>query len=227
MELPIYNNFQYFKDNYVKDFEFLNNIDFRKYLEFLNYQYSEIIQLQNKIKGASINRIDELKGEYKDERILKYVIRENFGFYKNKDKNSIEIKYQNDEVRFLNFQLKREIRYNEISKAHSEILNFVQLEMFKLNVTATNKKPTKKSKLSNPKKLALLQELGIFELPIIKNLSDDKQNEIIGLLLDADKTEFVYKNRLNINSKNPNYQIDKYGSYKYLDEMRNLLKEME
>lgn len=61
----------------------------------------------------------------------------------------------------------------------------------------------------------------------MKNLSDDKQNEIIGLLLDADKTEFVYKNRLNINSKNPNYQIDKYGSYKYLDEMRNLLKEME
>jgi len=84
----------------------------------------------------------------------------------------------------------------------------------------------KKKRLSNPRKLALLHELGIFDLPKMKNLSDDSQNEIISLLLDADKTEFVYKNRLNINSKDPSYQIDKYGAYKYLDEMKRLISDI-
>ncbi|MGV4414368.1 hypothetical protein [Chryseobacterium sp. T1] len=117
------------------------------------------------------------------------------------------------------------LQQKTIKEKCKEVILFFDVEIQKEQIKGTNLKP--KSKLSNPKKLALLQELGIFDLPIMKNLSDDKQNEIIGLLLDADKQEFVYKNRLNINSKNPNYQIDKYGSYKYLDEMKKLLKEME
>lgn len=102
-------------------------------------------------------------------------------------------------------------------------------EQEKLINKLSNVKEKKQPKLSNPKKLALLHELGIFELPIMKNLSDDKQNEIIGLLLDADKKEFVYKNQANINTLNSNkpYDITKYTAYTYLDDMRALLSEMK
>lgn len=93
--------------------------------------------------------------------------------------------------------------------------------------TDKGSKNIKKTTLSNPKKLALLTELGIFDLPIMRQLSEDNQNEIIALLLDANKIEFVYKNRLNINSKNPVYQIDKYTSFQYLDDMRKLLEELK
>ena len=72
-----------------------------------------------------------------------------------------------------------------------------------------------------------LAEYKNFDKPEIERLSEYEINKIEVKKEKSDKTEFVYKNRLNINSKNPNYQIDKYGSYKYLDEMRNLLKEME
>ena len=110
---------------------------------------------------------------------------------------------------------------NFLKQTIQETNKIIALLIFE--ITKQPKQYNIKPKLSNPKKLALLQELGIFDLPIMKNLTREKQNEIIGLLLDADKTEFVYKNRLNIDSKNPSYQIDKYGAYKYLEEMQNLI----
>ncbi|WP_407498216.1 hypothetical protein [Elizabethkingia anophelis] len=141
-------------------------------------------------------------------------------------------------ILLLNYIRKR-IDYNDIE---FDFNGFVQNEFLEkreiykkldkklelLNPRANGKKIKNDSKrLSNPKKLALLQELGVFELPILKSLSQDKQNEIIGFLLDADKKEFVYKNRININSKDPSYQTDKYTAYQYLDEMRKMISEME
>ncbi|UCA62118.1 hypothetical protein KB553_11505 [Chryseobacterium rhizoplanae] len=102
---------------------------------------------------------------------------------------------------------------------------FLQRKIIESNATLIEKKQIKR--LTNPKKLALLQVMGFFDLPAIANLSSDKQNEIVALLLDADKKEFVYKNRLNLNSKNPNYQIDKYTAYQYLEEMKAMLNNME
>ncbi|ASE62561.1 hypothetical protein CEQ15_14190 [Chryseobacterium indologenes] len=82
-----------------------------------------------------------------------------------------------------------------------------------------------KTKYSNPQKLALLQVLGFFELPIFKSLSETKINEITGIILGADPKEFVYKNRLNIKSKAPSYQIDKYTAFQYLDEMKSFINQ--
>ncbi|QIG89400.1 hypothetical protein G6R40_06775 [Chryseobacterium sp. POL2] len=120
------------------------------------------------------------------------------------------------------------LQQNIIKEKCKEAVLFFNVEIQKEQIKGLNQKIKSKPKpaLSNPKKLALLYELGIFDLPIMKNLTSEKQNEIIGLLLDADKIEFVYKNRLNIDSKNPSYQIDKYGAYKYLEEMQKLISDI-
>ncbi|MGN7758904.1 hypothetical protein ACTJIV_15635 [Chryseobacterium sp. 22532] len=115
----------------------------------------------------------------------------------------------------------------------NEYLELYEISKFLLNkrkILQEDKTKTlinSKIKFSNPKKLALLQTIGFFDSPFIKNLSEDKQNQIVALLLDADKKEFVYKNRLNLNSKNPNYQIDKYTAFQYVEEMEQLLNGMQ
>ncbi len=132
MELAIYDNFQRFQDNYIKDFGQFDEVSLADYLTYLEYQYSEIINLQNQIKKITLKEFDEIKNDYEDKRILNYFVKHTFG-PSEKNADEIEIKFQNDEVKLLNFQTKRQMRYIEISKAHSEILNFVKLELLKLN----------------------------------------------------------------------------------------------
>lgn len=126
---------------------------------------------------------------------------------------------------FNEFVLKRfeNIHMKLINNFH-EITLYIERKRIESKINTQLKKIN--NKLSNPKKLALLKAIGFFDLPTIIKLSEDSQNEIVALLLDADKKEFVYKNRLNLNSKNPNYQIDKYTAFQYVEEMERLLNEM-
>ncbi len=166
---------------------------------------------------------DYKKGESKQDYLLKVRL----GLIKLSSEEK-HVEEKEEERRTLNDKVFNAFLKEVICLNLDEIVNFILsklLEIKNLKELSTNTKQQTKRKLSNPKKLALLSELGIFDLPTMKNLSDDSQNEIIGLLLDADKTEFVYKNRLNINSKDPSYQIDKYGAYKYLDEMKRLISD--
>lgn len=104
-----------------------------------------------------------------------------------------------------------------------EIQEFIINEIYKIEFLDINKKESSGKSYSNPQKLALLHELGFFELPIFKNINETKINEITGFLLNANPKEFVYKNRLNLKSKSPNYQTDKYTAYQYLEEMKKLI----
>lgn len=133
--------------------------------------------------------------------------------------------------------------FNEMNKLHEHQIDIgisLYMELNAISSFLTNKiiettinnktniaSRKNKKVMTNPKKLALLQTIGFFDLPIMRNLSEDNQNEVIALLLDADKKEFVYKNRLNLNSIDPNYQTDKYTAFQYVDEMEEMLKNMQ
>ncbi|AZA52061.1 hypothetical protein [Chryseobacterium sp. G0201] len=122
----------------------------------------------------------------------------------------------------------KSIKFDYSRFIKNEYIEYHKIAKFLINraesLQASKKKENiLKIKYKNPQKLALLQELGFFDLPIFTTLGEAKANEITGILLDADPKEFVYKNRLNLKSKSPNYQIEKYTSYQYLEEMKRLI----
>lgn len=197
---------EFYKNKFSADIDW-NNLTKSKSKIFEQLSNKQYIEFRNHILERGGIDIDYRFIELSKKLISDYLILD-----KKLDSNNVE-------VNFLYFDSGSFFR-NEYKEQHL-IYNFL-IEKSKI---PTTKKLVKK-KLSNPKKLALLHELGIFDLPKMKNLSDDRQNEIIGLLLDADKTEFVYKNRLNINSIDPRYQTDKYTSYHHLDEMKKLLEDI-
>lgn len=111
-------------------------------------------------------------------------------------------------------------KYDVFLDEVGKIINFIKS---KIEIEPSHSKKKIKAKLSNPQKLALLHELGFFDLPVFESLTETRVNEITGLLLEADPKEFVYKNRLNLRSKSPEYQINKYTAYQYLEEMKKLI----
>ena len=216
----------------------ISNEDFKEYL----HKYKLKTEIQNTFSKyiqkihTDLEWICDVIEESKKDMYIHLLHITNVGLKLNyKDPNFEPSDAENLTISITNrFQFETESKYNvEMSNKSDELIPnygykvFLEFKKYLLEKTkiTLNQKP--KTKLSNPKKLALLCELGIFDLPLMKGLSDEQQNEIIGLILDADKKEFVYKNRLNINSKDPNYQIDKYGSYKYLEEMRTLINNLK
>lgn len=112
----------------------------------------------------------------------------------------------------------RKIQRNELDIENSGAMaNQLRRDILsEINPTAKTKK------LSNPKKLALFAAI-LRNPEKFHNLPDDKQHEAIAQLLDADKTEFVYKNMINLKSKSPSYQIDKYTAFQYVEAMEKYL----
>ena len=227
-----YYTFKSFEDNYLNVFKHLEdkNITLKQYLMYLRDWYSEISEFILFNFRLTLTREESVKAkefisDYFDLNMLIPVIKK--CEYENMPKviyrSNFDISFIDDSDSSIGVLLLNIL--NEFSK----IINLIEKELIRLDVYSIQENPKliKRQKLSNPKKLALLHELGLFDLPIMKKLSEDSQNEIVSLLLDANKKEFVYKNRLNINSKSPNYQTDKYTSYQYLDEMRMLLYEIE
>ncbi|WP_139422332.1 hypothetical protein [Chryseobacterium mulctrae] len=229
MKVPIYFNLDKLEREYLIDFMDLKKndpkLDFLTYLDSLSEIYFDIHSQMSVITHNEEILIESLEKYFNDKEFDDYIFT-NFGFeIVDFQKSNQKIKEENLFGSFVRYKI-FEIAFG-IRLVTDDIYRFILNEILKLQITHTKKELQKIKTLSNPKKLALLQELGIFDLPIMQNLTDDKQNEIVALLLDADKTEFVYKNRLNINSKNPSYQTDKYTSYQHLESMKQLLDDMK
>ncbi|WP_027383252.1 hypothetical protein [Epilithonimonas caeni] len=206
MEITIYCTYKDFKTYYLNDFRVLKEnqaISIRDYYSILSEKYRFIFNSFPLGKDNQQEKKSFIESTFNKERLenffLQLIIKE------------FAITYEN--------------AYEITDKMMDEIFHiftFLDEEILKLPEQDAPKKKIKIT-LSNSKKIALLFELGIFETPIMKSLTPTKQNEIIGLLLDADPKEFVYKNRLNLISKSPKYQIEKYTAYQYLDEMKDLI----
>ncbi|WP_179471565.1 hypothetical protein [Chryseobacterium sp. H1D6B] len=219
-----YANLSDFKDEYIIDFE---NDD--RYNNLL-YYLQDLLKYYNEF-AKSILEKEEFPDEI-DEFIESMELNSKlYSLYLSKDQWTED---QFKELQTLNEAEKREMIltknvfvFNSFWHMNlEEIAKFINSELIKLKHSIIPI-PKNKVKLTNPKKLALLHAIGFFDLLIVKNLSEDNQNEIVALLLDADKKEFVYKNRLNLNSIDPSYQIDKYTAYQYVEEMGKLLDEMK
>jgi len=238
MEIPIYFNIEYFKKDYLKDFKEIrkSNPDLNL-IEYYNLIRKTYFNLHADLSRIDMNEellIELLCGLYKNGEFIRFLYDEYFD----------DINYIFDNLgltgrkRHLSYEIFveviKELVANEINNIDgkiafisAEIQEFILNEVYKIEFQINPKKNTYKGKLSNPKKLAFLQVIGFFDLPIMQNLSEDKQNEIVSLLLDADKKEFVYKNRLNLNSIDPTYQTDKYTAYQHIGEMEKILNEMQ
>lgn len=233
--IPHY-NFDDFENNYLQDYvKYLGESEKRfgllEYYDQLEDYYSELLGVlgQNLFSDNLIEIIREtFDWELMQEFItVKYPKITEKAIIKGNGKHTITYSLDIDSIRLKQQEIGFSL-YMELSKIFKFLNNkSIELTINQYEIKKIKNPKSKKLDLSNPKKLALLQVIGFFDLPAISNLSEDKQNEIVALLLDADKKEFVYKNRLNLNSKNPNYQIDKYTAFQYLDEMKAMLNNME
>lgn len=182
--------------------------------------WDEIVIDKGKIKEIDYTKITDealkifLKymGDINNELLLTKLPRIFLHNYTYINKNKIKFDYYG-------FMQNEYIEYHKIAKYLFKRIDDLQNTKDKVN--------TYKIKYKNPQKLALLQELGFFELPIFNTLTETRINEITGILLNADPKEFVYKNRLNLKSKKPLYQVDKYTAYQYLEEMKRLIFDTE
>ncbi|WP_080780240.1 hypothetical protein [Chryseobacterium phocaeense] len=182
--------------------------------------WDEIVVDKGKIKEIDYTKITDealkifLKymGDINNELLLTKLPRIYLHNYTYINKNKIKFDYYG-------FMQNEYIEYHKIAKYLFKRFDDLQNTNHKVN--------THKIKYKNPQKLALLQELGFFELPIFNTLTETRINEITGILLDADPKEFVYKNRLNLKSKSPDYQTHKYTAYQYTEEMKRLISETD
>ncbi|WP_291868599.1 hypothetical protein [Maribacter sp.] len=80
------------------------------------------------------------------------------------------------------------------------------------------------NKISLPHQIALLNEIGFFELDYFKNATQTKRNKIISKLLNADLRGV----RGNIKTLDPNTteNIFRFTSYKHIDEVKNYLNKL-
>lgn len=210
MEYNIYQSLQefinYFEDDYYLEYVEINpNLTFIEYLTDILKLYSALVQEGNKMWNVYAK-------DLKANKITKEI-------YDDLTTNNRRISHQFFEIsRFIERKISRKkVDFEETTATVTKIKNEILSE---INPKAKNKK------WSNPKKLAFIEVL--LRNPVaFQNLSEDKQNEIIAKFLDADKTEFVYKNRINIKSKAPSYQIDKYTAYQYIEEMESFLNDMK
>lgn len=230
MELPVYFDFKKFERNYLIDFKDMRSknpsLHILDYYKQISDTYFKIHADLNKINFTNNDLIDylfELYNTHKDflhclNDLFFDTFMEKFKERKRKDKyfTSSELV---KEIIIEN----TEIIGSTIDYVVQEIQDFILNETYKIEFHSQDKKVSKGKTYTNPQKLALLQELGFFELPIFKGLTETRVNEITGLLLGADPKEFVYKNRLNLKSRDPDYQTDKYTAYQYLEEMKRLI----
>lgn len=200
-----------------------NSLTFAKYLELLIIKYTK---LYNRLEELIVDeQFTVLVDTYFKNIWFLVFFKVNFGFVKERKVNYEDFKkLLNDFIQARAFEV-GDCLLDSVGK----ICQFISNEKLKLSInTEENKKinTNKRKVLKDTEKLALAHELGFFELLESQNMPDDKINRIMGLFLDKDPKEFVYKNLLNINSKNPNYQTDKYTAYQYLEPMKKLIDEL-
>tara|TARA_R110002167_G_scaffold176569_3_gene376076 strand:- start:838 stop:1713 length:876 start_codon:yes stop_codon:yes gene_type:complete len=116
--------------------------------------------------------------------------------------------------------------YTEVTEKHNNYLITKFITELKILITSLqNTLPTKneisKSKISLPHQIALLNEIGFFELDYFKNITDTKRNIIISKLLNTN-TRSVKGNISALNPKS-NENPSKYTSYNYMDEVKKYL----
>ncbi|AZB19737.1 hypothetical protein [Chryseobacterium indologenes] len=231
MKLPIYFNVKEFQKNYLRDFKQLKskNPSFKiiDYYKCISDTYFNIHAELNEISYTNDDLIDYIFETFHQEESFQNFINDKFF-------DTIIEKFKKAKLKRYDYvvtpKIVKEIIIENIeliggiiNYVVQEIQEFITNEIYKIEFLDTNKKTSQEKSYSNPQKLALLHELGFFELPIFKNLSEAKINEITGILLNANPKEFVYKNRLNLKSKSPNYQTDKYTAYQYLEDMKKLI----
>ncbi|REC76077.1 hypothetical protein DRF60_14430 [Chryseobacterium elymi] len=233
MEIIPHYIFKEFEENYLQEYvihlsEDAEKITLLDYYEKLDDYYSGLVRVLGDLFNDQL--IDIIKNNFHWEVFRGFVFVKFPDLFESQIDGTLEkatIRYSFEMNRLIENRLDIGVSlYMELNNILSFLTNKI-IEAALNRPENNNDEKRKRVVLTNPKKLALLQAIGFFDLPTITELSEDDQNKIVALLLDADKKEFVYKNRLNLNSKNPNYQIDKYTAFQYVEEMEQLLNGMQ
>lgn len=100
----------------------------------------------------------------------------------------------------------------------------LQIQLNRLKPINSDLAKTKKKATSLPYQIALLNELGFFELDKLKNLPQDKVYQLTAKLLNADKRGVSGNHR--VLDPNSNEDVKRYTSYNYMDEVKKYLDKL-
>ncbi|CAM4092056.1 hypothetical protein [Gillisia limnaea] len=100
----------------------------------------------------------------------------------------------------------------------------VKLESFEKLLSLQNKKQEKEKTNDLPYKIALLKEIGFFDLPLLKNLTGNKKREVVAQLIGGTDRQI----KGNINVLNPQSMDDRtrYTSFTYEDEVKRFVSRL-
>ncbi|WP_419868714.1 hypothetical protein [Chryseobacterium sp. CT-SW4] len=226
-KIPEYFSLKHFQNNYLSAYQYNIEDQGVTFLEFHKLVQTKYLDFSRKILDIFHHqKFSVLVDTYFENENFRYYLKDTYNFKR-------EEKISGGDFEKLLTQFIKEDFYiigDTVIKNLIDIQRFIQNEIIKLTIQAKENKqintPKKRGTLKDTEKLALAYVSGFIEILKTQNMPDDKINRIIGLFLDKDSKEFVYKNRLNIEAKEPYYQTDKYTAYQYIEPIKKYLDEL-
>ena len=189
-------------------------IKLKRYLKKQNFEKTQFDFLLIEIERLK-NEISDLKG-ITDQQINNEII-------KDLPRNYEIAKRENEENNFLNSTRKdRRKEYENKIKDYQNILVEYQIKLDALPLPKSQKEELKEKSL--PYKIALLDKIGFFNLPSIKNLTKANQRKVVIKLIEG--TDRQIKGNINVlNYKSLDDRI-RYTSFSYEEEVSKFLQEI-
>ena len=211
------------KRSEIEDFSYLVRISFRLFSivqtvienkEDYQNKYSELTRLYKSDK-VGVSKKNQLSDIYQIRR--KELI---FSFIENIQDDTEQLKTINGFIYYLSNRVSNiKVRLNEkkwIRELKILKISLKQLAEVEINTTE------KDTNYSLAYKIALLNELGFFDIPTVRQLSNNKQDEIIKILTGGSTRQI----RGNIRVLDPKSTEDRlrYTSFSYMDKVKKLLQ---
>lgn len=124
---------------------------------------------------------------------------------------------------FLEIIISSHQKFLEASNNTEMTKNLVELKILynSLNNVVDERKEKSVKGITLPHQIALLKEIGFFDLGYFKTISATKRNDIIAKLLNSNARSI--KGNISALDPNSNENLSKYTSYNYTDEVKNYL----
>jgi len=209
-------NIKYYEEDYnTQKMIFLIDNPEKTERDFIESKIEQFNQLELEYKRKCDLSDDEVYQEIKKTGIVaNYISR---GFDKS-DKNDFEANLEN---RFLKFRQKYIFKEKNEEGIRSK---FYKAKLKSLPNTETTKEEIEQEE-KTPYKIALLKELGFFELDKIKKLSKENSFKVIQKLIGG--TPRTIKGNINVLNESSLEDRNKYTSNNHIEEVKNYLDKLK
>lgn len=216
LDLPFYAYYQTFEgknSEYIKEIEIVDPIERQEVfsvgmamIKFMHTQYKEPVKIPTAyklIETEGLILISVLPTLTKKIKVLRGLI--HYVYYRENNAKNPRIKNVFHDVR-LNLTVK--------------------LQSFETLLSTKNKEQDQKKEKQNdlPYKIALLKEIGFFDLPLLKNLNATKQREVVKQLIGGSDRQI--KGNINVLNRDSLEDRLRYTSFAYEDEVKKFVSNL-